>query len=118
MKGFRIRRRDTPKRDVHPLAINTGINESGAGKFEWYSLHGAVYRIFAGLHPLHNPWGCLCVLSAAALSGRMSVERMVNTNREIAPQACFCNFEFSRCVPVGEETKGDAQVDDGLTRIE
>ena len=43
---------------------------------------------------------------------------VVSTNREIASQACFCNLKFGRCVPVGEETEGDTQVDDGLTKIE
>ena len=68
-KTFRICRWDAPKRYVRPQAINTGINGDVAKELEPYSLHEAVYRIFAGLHPLRNPWGCLCVLSVVALSG-------------------------------------------------
>ena len=48
----------------------------------------------------------------------MSEICVVNTDREIASQALFGNLEFSRCVPVGEETKRNAQVDDGLTKVE
>lgn len=40
---------------------------------------------------------------------------MVDTNWEIAPQACCCNLEFPRCVAMGEETKRNAQVDDTLS---
>ena len=41
---------------------------------------------------------------------------VVNTNREVASQALFCNFEFSRRIPMGKETKCNAQVNDGLTK--
>ena len=84
---------------------------------EQYSPHGAVYHIFVGPHPLHSPWGYLCALSVGALSGSMSGICVLNTNREIASQALFGDLEFSRCVPVGEETKRNAQVDDGLTKV-
>lgn len=41
---------------------------------------------------------------------------VVNTDREVASQTLLCNLEFTRCIPMGEETKCDAQVDDGLTK--
>ena len=57
-----------PERYIRPQAINTGISEIRAEKLAQYLLHGAVYRTFVGLHHLRSPWGCLCVLSVAALS--------------------------------------------------
>jgi hypothetical protein len=42
------------------------------------------------------------------------VARVVNTNREIASQAFFCNLKFSRCIAMGKKTKRNAQVDDTL----
>jgi hypothetical protein len=44
----------------------------------------------------------------------MYVGRALNKNREIAPQAVYCDLKFTRCIAVGKETKRNAHVDDAL----